>query len=88
MSAAGRDEEEVCPSIRISSAIASRTTILGPVLAALFGLLDLLTIPRRTRAFKTGLTHMTIKLTVVVVFVVDFAVRAAQEGAWWQPALI
>lgn len=52
--------------------------IIGALLAALFGLMDLLTIPRGTKAFRTGLTHMTLNLTVVVLFVVDFAVRASQ----------
>jgi uncharacterized membrane protein len=33
--------------------------IVGALVAALFGLMDLLTIPRRTRAFATGLTHMS-----------------------------
>jgi uncharacterized membrane protein len=52
--------------------------IVGAVLAALFGLLDLVAIPRGTRAFKTGLTHMTLNLIVVALFVVDFAVRRAE----------
>jgi uncharacterized membrane protein len=51
--------------------------IVGAVLAAVFGLLDLLGIPRGTQAFRTGLTHMALNLTVVVLFVVNFAVRAA-----------
>jgi uncharacterized membrane protein len=51
--------------------------IVGALAAAVFGLLDLLTIPRGTRAFKTGLTHMGLNLTVVALFVVDFALRAA-----------
>jgi uncharacterized membrane protein len=52
--------------------------IIGALLAAVFGLLDLLGIPRGTKAFRTGLTHMTLNLTVVVLFVVNFAVRAGQ----------
>jgi len=51
--------------------------IVGALLAAVFGLLDLLAIPRGTPAFKTALTHMSINLLVVAVFVVDFALRAA-----------
>ena len=50
--------------------------IVGALLAALFGLMDLLAIPRGTPAFRTGLTHMALNLTVVVLFVVNFAVRA------------
>src|SRR5688572_25106017 len=36
--------------------------ILGALLAAVFGFLDLLAIPRRTRAFGTALLHMTLNL--------------------------
>ena len=51
--------------------------IIGALVAAIFGLLDLLAIPRGTPAFKTALTHMSINLLVVVIFVVGFALRAA-----------
>ena len=49
--------------------------ILGALAAAIFGVMDLLTIPRGTAAFKTGLTHMALNLAVVVIFVVNFLVR-------------
>ena len=49
--------------------------ILGALAAAIFGVMDLLTIPRGTTAFKTGLTHMALNLAVVVIFVVNFLVR-------------
>lgn len=49
--------------------------IVGALAAALFGLMDLLAIPRGTVAFKTGLTHMALNLVVVALFVVDFLVR-------------
>ncbi|WP_112244552.1 DUF2231 domain-containing protein [Kribbella monticola] len=52
--------------------------IIGAVVAALFGLMDLLVIPRGTPAFRTGLTHMAANLTVVVLFIVNFAIRAGQ----------
>lgn len=52
--------------------------IVGAVLAAVFGLLDLTTIARGTKAFRTGLTHMTLNLTVVVLYAISFAVRASQ----------
>ncbi|WP_350275567.1 DUF2231 domain-containing protein [Kribbella sp. HUAS MG21] len=52
--------------------------IVGAVLAAIFGLMDLLVIPRRTKAFTTGLTHMTLNLSVVVLYAINFAVRASQ----------
>jgi uncharacterized membrane protein len=49
--------------------------IIGAVVAAVFGLLDLLAIPRGTPAFRTGLTHMAMNLTVVALFAVSFGVR-------------
>src|SRR3954468_9082188 len=49
--------------------------ILGALAAALFGLMDLLTIPRGTPAFKTGLTHMVLNLTTVGLFVASFLYR-------------
>jgi uncharacterized membrane protein len=53
--------------------------IVGAVVAAVFGLLDLLTIPRRTRAFAIGLTHMSLNLTVVVLYVVNFVLRTGDD---------
>jgi len=52
--------------------------IVGAVVAAMFGLLDLLTIPRATQAFKVALTHMALNLLAVVLFAVSFAVRTAR----------
>jgi uncharacterized membrane protein len=52
--------------------------IIGALVAAVFGLLDLMTIPRGTQAFKTAITHMALNLTVVALFAVDFGIRAAQ----------
>jgi uncharacterized membrane protein len=49
--------------------------IIGAVVAAMFGFLDLLGIPTGTRAFRTALTHMALNLTVVVLFVVGFLLR-------------
>src|SRR5215218_6503780 len=51
--------------------------IVGALVAAVFGFLDLLAIPRGTQAFRTGLTHMALNLVVVVLFAASFAVRAA-----------
>ena len=53
--------------------------LVGAVVAAVFGLMDLLVIPRGTKAFRTGLLHMSLNLVVVILFAVDFAVRANQE---------
>lgn len=51
--------------------------IIGAVLAAVFGLIDLSTLAKDTAARKTGLTHMAINLTVVVLFLINYFVRAA-----------
>jgi len=56
--------------------------VIGAVLAAVFGLMDLLTIPRSTKALRIGLTHMTLNLTVVGIFIGDFFWRhASASGA-------
>jgi uncharacterized membrane protein len=46
--------------------------VLGALLAALFGLMDLVRIPRGTRAFRYGLTHMGLNLAIVGIFIGDF----------------
>jgi uncharacterized membrane protein len=53
--------------------------LVAALLAAVFGLLDLLTIPRGTRAFRTGLTHATLNAVVLAVFAVNFAWRATDH---------
>lgn len=54
--------------------------VIGAVLAALFGLLDLLTIPRGTRAFRVGLTHMGLNLGIVALFVANFFWRHSNHN--------
>ena len=49
--------------------------IIGALVAALFGLMDLIRIPRATRARRFGLMHMVLNLTVVGVFAGDFIWR-------------
>lgn len=46
--------------------------VIGALLAALFGLMDLSRIPRGTRALRYGVTHMLLNLTVVGLFIADF----------------
>jgi uncharacterized membrane protein len=43
--------------------------------AALFGLMDLLAIPRGTKAFATGITHLLLNVCVLGAFVVNFIWR-------------
>ena len=49
--------------------------IVGALLAALFGFLDLFAIPSGTRAFTTALIHMALNLAVVALFAVAFLLR-------------
>ena len=49
--------------------------IIGAAVAAIFGLMDLLTIPRRTRAFASGLTHMVLNVVVLGLFIANFVWR-------------
>lgn len=51
--------------------------VLGALLAALFGFLDLFSIPTGTRAFRTGLIHMSLNLAVVIAFAASFWIRRA-----------
>lgn len=49
--------------------------IVGALVAAMFGFLDLLAIPTRTRAFATALIHMGLNLAVLALFAVGLALR-------------
>jgi uncharacterized membrane protein len=49
--------------------------VLGALVAALAGFLDLFAIPTGTPAFRTGLVHMTLNLVIVVLFVVSWVIR-------------
>jgi len=55
--------------------------ILGALAAALFGFLDLLAIPTGTRAFRTGLIHMSLNLAVTIVYAIDFLWRHGNYAA-------
>jgi uncharacterized membrane protein len=49
--------------------------VLGAVAAASVGFLDLLAIPTGTHAFRTGLVHMSLNLTITAAYVVNFVWR-------------
>lgn len=58
--------------------------LVGALLAAPFGLIDLLALSKNTRARKIGMAHMVINLAIVVLYLVNFALRwqgAPVEGA-------
>jgi len=54
--------------------------VIGALLAAVVGFLDLLAIPNGTRAFRTGLLHMGLNLTVTAAYVVNFFWRQSTYG--------
>jgi uncharacterized membrane protein len=54
--------------------------VIGALAAALFGLVDFLSIPRHTRAHAVGLFHLGLNLTVVALFVASFIWRAARDA--------
>lgn len=49
--------------------------VLGAAAAAVFGVMDLLTIPRGTPAWRTGLIHAALNDVVLIAFVVSFVIR-------------
>jgi uncharacterized membrane protein len=55
--------------------------ILGALAAAMFGFLDLLSIPTGTRAFRTGVTHMSLNLAVTAAYAANFLWRHGNYAA-------
>lgn len=53
--------------------------LIGALIAAVFGLLDLLRIPRRTPRFTTALTHVTLNVAAAVLFIVGYAWRSGDH---------
>jgi len=51
--------------------------VIGALAAAGLGFLDLLAIPKGTKAFGTGLTHMGLNLAVTVAYAVNFLLRGS-----------
>src|SRR2546421_1104679 len=64
--------------------------VLGALAAAMFGLLDLFAIPTGTTAFRIGLVHMSINLTVTVAYVIGFLIRggAGTGPVGWGPLVL
>ncbi|OBH91505.1 DUF2231 domain-containing protein [Mycobacterium sp. E2733] len=54
--------------------------VVGALLAAMIGLLDLLAIPTGTRAFRVALLHMTLNIAIVVAYAVNFVWRHSSSG--------
>lgn len=54
--------------------------VVGALVAAVVGFLDLIAIPTGSRAFRTALLHMSLNLLVTVAYVVNFFWRLAGYG--------
>jgi uncharacterized membrane protein len=60
--------------------------VLGAVVAALAGFLDLMAIAPGTRAFRIAVAHMSINLVVTALFGVGFALRdGTADRVGWGP---
>jgi uncharacterized membrane protein len=53
--------------------------VIGGLLAAVFGLLDFTVIAPGTPAKRTALLHLTLNVTLVVLYAVNYFVRAAAQ---------
>jgi uncharacterized membrane protein len=53
--------------------------VVGALAAAMIGFLDLFAIPTGTPAFRTGLWHMGLNLTITVAYVLNFLWRRAGD---------
>lgn len=53
--------------------------VIAAVIAAVFGLIDLLRVESKTRARKIGLTHMVINLIVVALFIISFIIQSLSD---------
>ena len=53
--------------------------LVGALIAAVFGVLDLLAIPRRTPPFSTAVTHLTLNVAAGVLFLIGYAWRAGDH---------
>ena len=55
---------------------------VGAALAAVWGVIDLLNLPRGTRPFSTGRLHADLNSTALVIFIVDFIWRYTTRDGW------
>jgi uncharacterized membrane protein len=66
--------------------------LIGALVAAVFGIVDLWTIPRRAPAFATALTHLALNAAAAALFAIGYAWRAGDhveldKTRWGQLAL-
>ena len=53
--------------------------LVGALIAAGFGVLDVRTVPRRTRPFAIAMTHLGLNVTAAVLFAIGYAWRAGDH---------
>lgn len=56
--------------------------VIGAALAAVFGSIDLLNVPRGTAAFSTGRIHAVLNSTALVLFLANFLWRYRSQDNW------
>ena len=56
--------------------------VVGAGLAAVFGSIDLLNVPRGTAAFATGRIHAVLNSTALVIFLCNFIWRYRSQDNW------
>jgi uncharacterized membrane protein len=62
--------------------------IVGALVAAMAGFLDLFAIPTSTKVFRIALVHMTINLVVVGLFAVSFLLRGGDTDEAVDPPVL
>ena len=62
--------------------------IVGALAAAVFGFVDMLSLPRATLTKKVALTHMAINLAVVVLFIFNAGMRHADVDPGGTPFVL
>jgi uncharacterized membrane protein len=53
--------------------------LIGALIAAVFGVLDLVSIPRGTRPFRIAMTHLALNVAAAVLFAIGYAWRAGDH---------
>ena len=62
--------------------------IVGALVAAVFGFIDMLSLPAGTATKKVALTHMAINLAVVVLFIFNAGMRHAEANPGGTPFVL
>jgi uncharacterized membrane protein len=70
----------------VAAAYAIAAGVIGGLVAAVFGLIDWLAIPARSRAKRVGLLHGAGNVVVVGLFAVSWLLRAGAQG--WEPGAV